>query len=427
MRKLIWTHVSIIVMLVLVACSSPEQFAATPQVVDQNTEIVEASWVVSFTLDDLVATADLVIEGSVASIRDTRFENQIPNVFAGEIHTDYNVSVSKILKAYPGFNSQTVVVKHRGGTLQGRSQVVREDEPFPIGQKVLLFLRDISIYPGQAGVGETKYSVLMPGGRFYIRTDGKLDTPTQHLQVADAYRGKEISTLEQDVLKRIPAPSDYLQWAVQGSFLIVEGTVGQALKTYMSTDATAQERAELKARGQLPDQVYTFYSFNVSKVLEDKLAGAAEYPHKTALYKGIPVMAGSVITVVEMGGTVDGITQRRTLVPFLKPGDQMLLFLGGIGCGDGLPICTQPEQQANKVLYMIGDLSDRFLIGSDNRLVALTPGPVSRSYNGQLRNRLEQDIAVAKVNLQKALDQQKMQPTPVPPAFPPPPSPTPRR
>ncbi len=427
MKKGILAHISIIV-LALAACASPQQSTAIPSGVSPNTEILMGHPALTFTLEGLVSVADLIVEGSVASIRGARIENQIPNDFAGDIYTDYNVTIAKVLKAYPGFNSQTVVVKHHGGTLQGRTQVVQEDEPFAVGQKVILFLRDISIYPGQVGVGETKYGVLMAGGRFYIRSDGKLDTPSQHLEVADAYRGKEVSTLEQDVLKHIPAfPTDYLQAAVQGSFLIAEGTVGQISRTYMNTDATAQERAELKARGQLPDLVYTLHPFTVSRVLEDKLVGTAAYRHKSAVYRGSPVMVGDVVTVVEMGGTVDGITQRRTLVPFLKPGDQMLLFLGAIGCGEGLAICSQQEQQANKDLYMMGDLSDRLIIGTNNRLAALTPGPISRFYNGQPINRLEQDISTAKINLQKAADQQKKQPTPLPPALPPPPSPRPQR
>lgn len=427
MNKITCASIWIIVALavILTGCTnSADQLTAQSQNANDNVEILQVSWAHAFTLEDLVWGADLIIVGTIAGIQETRVENRIENIFAGNIYTDYKVDVSKVLKTYPGFTDRSVIVKHQGGTYQGRTQVVSEDEPYQIGQKVILFLRDISIFPGQTRLGEKKYSVLMPGGRFHIKQDGKLDTPTQHLAVAEVYRGKDIATVEKDVLSRLPAISDYLQREVEGSFLIVEGTVGQVLKTYMNADVTPQEMAQSKARGELPDLVYTFYAFTVDKVLEDKLVGAKDYPHKTALYKGAPVSGGNVITVLQMGGTYEGITQRRTLVPFLKPGDKMLLFLGAIGCGEGSPLCTKAEQEANKVLYMLGDLSDRFLVGSDNRLTTLTPGPVSRFYNGQAKSRLEQDIAAAKVNWEKALEELKKRPIPIPPPFPTPVPPT---
>ncbi len=395
---------------------------------NNDVQVFAASWANANTLDGLVWGADLIIEGTITGIQETRLENRIENISFGDIYTDYKVDVSKILKSYPGFADRSVVIKHFGGTYQGKTQMTEEDEPYQIGQKVVLFLKNITMFPGQTRPGETKYSVMMPGGRFHVKQDGKLDTPTTKLQVADTYRGKDISSLEKDIQTRLPTTADYLQRAVEGSFLIVEGTVGQVQKTWMSTEGvTPEQMAELKARGELPELVYTFYSFAVDQVLEDKLARYKDAPRKISLYKGSPVRAGDAITVLEMGGTYEGITQRRTLVPFLKPGEKMLLFLGVFGaCGERLAVCTQAEQEANKVLYMLGDLTDRFLIGSDNRLTTLTPGAISRSYNSQAKSRLEQDIAVAKAKWEKAMEDQKKQPTPEPRPFPPPPTAAPR-
>lgn len=416
-------------MLLAGCANSMAQFATARQNSTENVEVLTADWISAPTLEDLIWGADLIIEGTVNSIQETQLENQIENIFPGNIYTDYKIAVSKILKSNSSFADQSVIIKHLGGTYQGKTQMMKEDEPYLVGQKVLLFLRDISMFPGQVHAGEKKYSVIMPGGRFHVQSDGKLDTPTKHLAVADTYRGKDKSILERDIQTRIPTTADYLQTAVEGSFLIAEGTVGQVQKTWMSMQGvTPEQLAELKTRGQLPELVYTFYSFTVDQILEDKLARYKDAPRKTPLYKGSPVKAGDVITVLEMGGTYDGITQRRTLVPFLKPGDRMLLFLGAFGaCGERLAICTQAEQDANKVLYLLGDLTDRFLIGSDNRLTTLTPGVISRSYNNQIKSRLEQDIATAQAKWEKKLEEQRKQPTPVPPSFPPPPTAAPRR
>lgn len=407
----------------LVSCATPSEPFTAPTQFPDNEDLITASWAVDFTLDQLIWGADLIVEGTVAGIQETRLEHQIENTFAGEIYTDYKVDVSRVLKAYPGFTGKSVVVRHRGGTHQGRTQVVLEDEPYRAGEKVLLFLRDLSVFPGLTRPGEMKYSVMMPGGRFQLKPDGKLDTPTKNLAVAETYRGKDQSALEKDVLARLPTPLDYLQRDVETTFLIVEGKVGPVQKTWMSMeDVTPEQLAVSKARGQLPELVYTFYTFAVDKVLHDELVRAQGYKPKTGLYKGSPVKVGDVITVVETGGTYEGITQRETLIPFLKPGDKMFLFLGGIGCGDRLSICTQAEQDVNKILYTIG--GPRFLLGADNRLGATSFGSTSRTYTGQPAGKLEQDIAAAKAKYEKALEEKQRQPTPKPLAFPTPLLPT---
>lgn len=420
-----WIPICIIVGLIVTVggCTNPQaQSVATAQSSDDNAEVYNPSWMSPNTLEDLVWSADLVIEGTITGIQETWLE------YEHDIFTDYKVDVSKVLKSSPGFADRSVIIKHFGGTYQGRTQIMREDEPYQVGQKMLLFLKDISVFPGQTRAGEKKYSVMMPGGRFHIQPDGKLDTPTKNLAVADTYRGKDKSVLEKDIQIRIPTTADYLQRAVEGSFLIAEGTVGQVQKTWMSMEGvTPEQLAELKARGQLPELAYTFYSFTVDQILEDKLERYKDAPRKTPLYKSSPVHVSEVITVLEPGGTYEGITQRRTLIPFLKPGDRMLLFLNAIGCGERLSICSQAEQDTNKVLYILGDLTDRFLIGLDNRLTALTPGVISRSYDNQPKSRLEQDIIAAQVKWEKRLEELKKQPTSVPPAFPPPPTAAPRR
>lgn len=422
MKMNIYHTTCIIVVLVmsLAGCAMPVEQFATPTPFADSDELFTVTWARPLALDDLVWGADLIVEGTIAGIQEARLEHQETGI-PGMVYTDYKVDVAKILKSPSAFTDRSVVIKHRGGTYQGKTQINVDDVPYQAGDKVLLFLVDISMFPGQTRPGETKYSVMMPGGRFHLKPDGKLDTPTKNLAVADTYRGKDMSALEKDVLARLPTTFDYVQKEVETSFLVVEGRVGPLQKTYMSMEGvTPEQLAELKTRGLLPELVYTFYSFSVDKVLKDELVYAQGYPHKTGLYKGTPVKAGDVITVLEMGGTFEGITQRRTLVPFLKPGDKMLLFLGAIGCGDHLSICTQVEQNANKVLYRLGDGGGRFLIGADNRLTTTSFGSISRFYTGQPINKLEQDLATAKANLEKAREAQKKQPTSVPSPFPPP-------
>ncbi len=410
--------------VILAGCTNPtEQLTAQTQNANNNAEQVLVDWAYAYSFEELVWNADLIIEGTIAGIQETRLEHQIENVSAGEIYTDYKVDISMVLKAYPGFLDRSVVIKHFGGTYQGRTQVVHEDEPYQSGEKVFLFLRDISIFPGQTRPDEIKYSVLMPGGRFRIMTDGKLDTPTKNFPVAETFRGKDKSILEKDILTRLPTPPDYLQREVERSSLIVEGTVGQVQNTFTRPDLTPEQIAQAKVRGELQYLVYTSYAFTVDQVLEDKLARYQDHPYWVSVYQSTPVNTGDVIALVESGGTYEGSTLGRTSVPFLKPGDKMFLFLSATACGQRYLICNWAEQEANKILYMPG--SNRFIIGSDHRLITLTPGPISRFYTGQAKSQLEQDIAAAKVNWEKALEEEKNRPTPLPPPFPPPPTPVP--
>ncbi len=255
----------------------------------------------------------------------------------------------------------------------------------------------------------------MPGGRFQIKPDGTLDTPTRQLPVADTFRGKDKSVLENNVMSHLPSPSQYLEGAVQTD-LIVEGTVSQLQETRMDlTEVTPEQLAQAKAQGQLPDLVYTFYSFTVNNVLLDKSALYKDDPRIPSQLKRPPINAGNVITVLEMGGTYQGITQRRSWAQFLKSGDKLLLFLRARACGDDrLPLCNQSERETNRILYLVDDNTSRFLIGSDNHIIALTHNFFSQLYNGQGRARLEQDILGERTKMEKALEEQRKQPTPTP-------------
>jgi hypothetical protein len=416
----------------LPSCASPAQPgettydsvpAAPSLAVDQNTQIEEAipSWARTYDLDSLVREADLIAEVSILGIKETR------NV-GGSPYTDYKADISRVIKGPTGFADPSIILIQHGGTLQGKTVVTKEDGLFNIGAKLLLFLRDMSNNPVHSPNREKKFMTLMPGGRFQIKPDGKLDTPTTRLAVADNYRGRDKSALEKDIQAKMPTLPDYLQSAVRASFLIVEGRVTSLLETRLvSAEATAEEMAQAKARSELAGSVYTFYNFTVDRVLEDKIARYKGDPHKPPKYNRPPVAEGQVITVLEMGGTYQGITQRRTWSQFLQPGSKMLLFLNAIACDSGIVACNKSEQETHRLFYLLEDNSDRFTIGSDSRLSAVTQGPISRSYHAQAKEKLETDIATEKGKLDKALADTKSVPLPTVPANRLPPTPTPRR
>lgn len=409
MNRMLYYPICIIsgLMIVLAGCAGSSVETSTPaEHANNSVSEMLVSWPRSY--DDLkrLAWADLIVEGSIASVQETRLLG--PTIF-----TDYRVNISRVLKSYPGFADRSIIMVDLGGTYQGKTQVVKENPPYQIGEQVLLFLRDISNDPVHTPQGQTKYDVMIPGGRFRINPNGTLDADATELEVAKTYRGKEKSVLEKDILALLPTVSDYVRSEVAGSFLIVEGRVGQP-ETRLTRDEDTQD-------------IYTLYPFTVDKVFEDKLTRAENALHKTNLFKAAPVKVGNVITVVEMGGTNQGVTKRRTWSQFLQPGARMFLSLGAMACGDvsargaHSPLCTKQEQDTNKILYMLGDSTSRFLIGLDNRYTAITQHGISRLYNGQPKERLEQDLLKAKTEIDKALEEQKKQPTPVPPPFPPPP------
>lgn len=416
----------------LTSCANPSQPGASTYdtapvapspAVEQNGQIVEAlpSWARTYDLDSLVREADLIAEVSIAGIKETR------NV-GGSPYTDYNADISRVIKGPAGFADRSIILIQSGGTLQGKTMVMKENGLFDIGAKLLLFMRDMSNNPVQSPNHEKRFMTIMPGGRFQIKADGKLDTPTTQLAVADHYRGRDKSELERDIQTKMPTLSDYLQSAVQASFLIVEGQVTSLQETRLVSDeAKAEEIARAQARGELAGTVYTFYNFTVDKVLEDKIARYKDNPHKTPKYDRPPVAPGQVITVLEIGGTYQGVTQRRTWGQFLQPNTKMILFLGAITCDNGIAACNKSEQDTHRLLYLLEDDSNRFTIGADNRLSAVTLGPIGRAYGAQAKDKLETDIATEKGKLDKAPANTRSVPVPTVPANKLPPTPTPRR
>jgi hypothetical protein len=379
------------------------------------------SWARAYDLESLVWEADLVVEATITGRKGIRY-------VGSSIYTDYTADILRILKSPTGFAERSIVIASYGGTYQGQTYVMKENGLYQVGDLVFLFLKDSSDNPVHSPNRETKYMVLMPGGRFHIKPDGKLDTPTTKLAVAEKYRGRDKTELEKDVLARIPSPADYLQNAVRASFLITEGKVVTVQETRLALEeVTAEDIAQSKARGELPTSVLTFYTFAVDKVLKDEIAQNKDAPRKTIKYDRPPVADGQMISVIEIGGTYEGITQRRTWAQFLRPGDKMVLFLRAIVCEDRVSVCTKAERETHRLLYIIEDDTDRFLIGSDNRLTAITRLPVSRFYHGQPKERLEKDIATEKIKWERILEEMKKLPTATPLPFPLPPTPTPSR
>lgn len=382
----------------------------------QDTEVV-ASWSRTYDLDSLVREANLIAEVRITGIQATR-------IVFGSPYTDYNATISHVLKAPPGFSDPSIVIMQSGGAVQGRARQIKGDPLFEVGANLLLFLQDMSDNPVHAPIRERKFATLMPGGRFQVKADGKLDSPTAQLEVADHYRGRDKAELEKDVLTKLPALSDYVYRAVQASFLIVEGTVTSLQGTRLDlTEVTAEEITQAKAKSELPSMPYTFYNFTVTQVLEDKFARYKDQPHKLPLYNQPSVVPGQTITVMEMGGTYEGMTLRRTWAQFLQPGTKMLLFLNARACNQGNALCSQSEQDAHKPYFLLEDDADRFIIGTDSHLTALTIGPISQSYHGQPKENLEKDIATEKGKLDQAPPIRIVLPTAAADTLPPTPTP----
>lgn len=412
MRKIILNPVCFMLgfVIVLLGCAKPPTPVPSPiQSASRNDDVVHVSASRdSYTLDELVRGSDLIVEGTVVSIQETRAVGE----FA---YTDFQVDISQVLKSYPDFADKSIIVTQMGGAYQGRTQVIEGDDLFQVGDAVFLFLNDISDDPVNTSRGQTKYIVMMEGGRFQIKSDGTLDSPTHDQEVADAYRSKEKSVLEKDVLARVatlPTLADSLQQEVGGAFLIVEGQVLHSEARMIRDEDT--------------ENIYTFYSFRVDAIIQDLLVWAQKYEHKPAVFNGAPIKVGDVITIFEIGGRYQGKTERHSWAEFLRPDTRMLLFLGAMACsevshtGAHSPLCTPEQQESNTILYMLG--SNRAVIGTDDLLKMDTHQFIGHFYNGKPKEQLEQDLLNAKVQWERAL-KNKAQPGSTYP-FPPPPPPT---
>ena len=370
----------------------------------QKVTVIKAKWGKNYNFDELLIHSDLIVEGTISAIQQTR---ALPPTESPVIFTDYELKISRVLKNPPGFSDASIIVAQSGGTLDSVTQVFEGNEPFTLGENVLLFLKDISDDPIHTPEGHTKYSVLLNGGRFKIDSDDKLETLTKGNPVYDGYRGKNKGALESDIFASLPEPSAYAKKSAN-AFLIVEGTVGEPSSRLVEEEDT--------------QSVFTVYPFEVEHVIYDELVTAQNAARKTRIYEHVPVNEGDVITIFERGGVYKDIVQRWAWSWGMKSGSRMVLFLGAFDCGDKPLVCTEQELNSDKAMYLAAG-GERFLIESDNTLKAVTRNFISRLYDGKSKGVLEQDLITARVQLDAEMEakmNQPMQPT----EFPPPPLPT---
>ncbi len=331
------------------ATAAPDQITKNQQV-ENNTPsatrvmTIRASWPIAYDFAGLMLHSDLIIEGTVERIirSGTKQPAEYPT-----IETDYVVKINRVLKSYPGFEKDSIVVSQWGGTWNGITQIFEDDEPYQMGEQVLLFLHE----------GETVYGAMIPGGRFKINADGTLESPVKHLglDIVKSYHGKPKAELEEAILNSLPDETDYLGM-LYPAFLIAEGIVSDA-------GTRLQE-------GEDTQLVYTVYSFRVQRVLYDELKATQAYSHKPEKYQKTPIKKGNVITIFELGGTYGDITRTRVSPEVMSSGSKMLLFLGGFACAERPGLCTQEEQDSGHAMYIAND-PGRFMIDTDKNLKSL--------------------------------------------------------
>lgn len=336
-----------------------------------------ASWPIAHEFAGLMLHSDLIIEGTVEDIIGSRTdEPEYPT-----ITTDYSVKINRVLKSYPGFEKDSIVVSQWGGTWNGITQIFEDDEPYQVGEQVLLFLRE----------GETAYSAMIPGGRFKINADGILESPIKHLglDIVENYHGKPKVELEEAILNSLPDETDYLGM-LYPAFLIAEGIVSDA-------GTRLQE-------GEDTQLVYTVYSFRVQRVLHDELKLTQTYSFKPEKYQKTPIKKGDIITIFELGGTYGDIARTRVSPLIMSSGSKLLLFLGGFACSERPGLCTPEEQDSGYAMYTAND-PGRFMIDSDKNLKSLaTRGWIKRFYGGQKQTKLEKDLVQVKEKWQAKQD-----------------------
>lgn len=365
---------------------------------------IEAKWGKNYKFAELTYYADLIVEGTITRILETRL---LPPTESPVIFTDYQLNISKLLKSPPGFALDSVTVVQPGGSNGSVTQIYKGNEPFELGEQVVLFLKDVSDDPVHTSEGEVKYSVLMNGGRFKFDVTGILSSAAQGNSVAEKYRNKNKAILENDVLASLPDKSVYIRQAL-GAFLIVEGTIGKPTSRLVVQEDT--------------QSVFTVYPFRVEHVIYDALVQAQNLPRKPNLYDHTPVNEGDLITIFERGGTYENITQRWAWSWGMSPKSRMLLFLGAFDCGNKPDVCTQQEMNNKKAMYFAGG-GERFLITEDNTLSTVTRTFFSQLYDGKPKEQLERDLVEARMKLDVENEAKKNQPS-QPSDMPTPPLPT---
>lgn len=357
----------------------------------------------SGTLQELTL-ADLIVEGTV-----TRQETRVIQYHATEAElaereargdatgipfTDFEVTIDKVLKGRAP--STTVTVTQFGGTYKDLTIIDPEDPLFQLGDRVILFLRDISGDPIQAP-GQIKYMVVAPAGRFRIEKDNTLSIhlPDSRNPVADAYRGKDKSELEKNILDLVgklspeSAKEEVLQNTLTGSDLVVEGTIQDIREVRLIPDEGKSEEwiDQMLVEGKMPGLVVTDYTIMVDKVLLDKFANQPRFfPDRK------PIESGQTIIVTRLGGTYKGVTKIEEPSSPFEIGSREIMFLRDLSLmsnfisygdpGDGLVRYSPTDSRLG-----------RLLIGPNNKLIAFTTKGLGGIYGGQDVEQLEQDIA----------------------------------
>lgn len=170
--------------------------------------ILLASYVNHFdNLQTMTADSDLVVKAAVLHAQPIRIVGETAptskqkqlGVTTGVVFTDYLLRVEQVLKGQPPDNG-TIVVVQTGGIYNGVTEFIEDDPLFEIGERDILFLRDISNDPIQAP-GERKYIINgTPQARFKI-TNGQISPMIPE----EAFVGKFKGMREADFLKAIQA------------------------------------------------------------------------------------------------------------------------------------------------------------------------------------------------------------------------------
>lgn len=346
---------------------------------------------ITFTgLEELVSDPiDLIIEGIVTS-EITRWvqytdltnaelaERQARGEPTGVFGTDYEITIDTVLKGQP--DSMTITVIAWGSEYS--------DTRLQVGDRVILFLRERArpaVTPDQ-----TEYMVIAPEGQFRIEKDNTLFTyvPPSRNPVADKYRGQDKSVLERDILDlvaRLPKPTKEgtLEEALRSTMIVIEGTI-QGIREvhFINTREKPQEWIDqMFAEGKMPGLVLTDYTVTVDKVL------FALPPNPKFSPDWTPPTPGQTIIVTRYGGTYRGVTSIEEPGPLFEIGSREVLFLVPFNFPDD----NFPDD--NQVRYTTDSRMGRFLIGSDNKLIAFTTKDLGGFYGGQDLHQLEQDIA----------------------------------
>lgn len=145
------------------------------------------------SLNELVEASDLIVEGKVESILESRYSN--PDIPV-DLDTDLKISVKRVLKGAKDIKS--VVVSQPGGKLNGLETIVREDPLMQEGEHYILFLTedDRVNLPGHK---DPRYIITaLWHGRFKIEDSKIKPNPTATLK---AYEGTTADSFVSDILK----------------------------------------------------------------------------------------------------------------------------------------------------------------------------------------------------------------------------------